>query len=177
VLRHAGERQEEYLEQLLGLRPDRIAYVDPSPDGRSVLVRFGDNRSYALRLEDIEDFDEREIADARTEMDGAEVVVVGVAGGEATIPWDYVLYKCDSSYRVMVALSHDREPDPRMIGEHIRALREQRGMDISTFAKLSGLARPNVHRLEGGLHRPHMETLAKVAKALGVAIADLLHPR
>jgi DNA-binding XRE family transcriptional regulator len=172
-----AEQSERYLEQILGLRPNRIAYADPSADGKALLVRFGDNRSYTLGLDDIEDFDEKEIADARTDMDGAEVVVIGVSGREATIPWDYILYKCEPGYVAALPLGYDRELDSRMVGRRIRSLREDRGMDITTFAKLSGLARPNVHRLEGGLHRPQMETLSKAAKALSVAITDLLRTR
>lgn len=172
--RRVAEQPETYLAQLLGLRPDRIACATPSPDGKALLVRFGDNRSYTLRLEDIEDFDEERVSDARTDMDGAEVVVTGPAGREATIPWDFILYKCAPGYVAARPQGSDRELGPRAIGRRIRKLREERGMDITTFARLSGLARPNVHRLEGGLHRPQMETLAKAAKVLGVAIADLL---
>jgi DNA-binding XRE family transcriptional regulator len=172
-----AEQPEVYLEQLLGLRPDRIACATPSPDGRTLLVRFGDNRNYALRLEDIEDFDAPAITEARTDMDGAEVVVAGRSGRKATIPWDYILYKCEPGYAASMPRSHRREPSPRAIGRRIRQFREERGLDISTFARLSGLARPNVHRLEGGLHRPQMETLAKAAKALGIAITDLLREK
>lgn len=175
--RRPAARAERYLERLLGLRPDRIAYADPSPDGKAVLVRFGDNRRYALGIGDIEDFNDARIADARTETDGAEVVVVGPSGREATVPWDYILYRCEPAYAEAMALSHDRGPDARAIGRRIRSLREERGLDISTFAGLSGLARPNVHRLEGGLHRPRMETLARAARALGVAVTDLLRAR
>jgi DNA-binding XRE family transcriptional regulator len=164
------------LEKILGLwlRQDRIAYAVPSKYGRSVLIRFGDNRRYDLALERIEDFDDQEIVDVRIETGGSEMVVVGSSGHEVTIPWDYVLYKCDRDYAAMTARKYGAGRSPQEIGKRIRVLREQRNMDISTFAKLSGLARPNVHRLEGGLHRPQMETLAKAAKVLGVPITDLL---
>jgi len=167
-------KSEMYLHCVLGLLPNRIACASVVPGNKALLITFGNNRKYVLSLKAIEDFDERQIADVRTSADGAELIVIGESGHETTIPWDYILYRCEPDYATAPFVSKARDVDPRLIGQRIRSLREERGMDIPTLAKRSGLARPNIYRLEAGLHRPQMETIAKTAKALGVAITDIV---
>ena len=43
-----------------------------------------------------------------------------------------------------------------------------------TLAKKAGISRAYLARLEMGLHDPHLSRLRKLAKALGVPVAELL---
>lgn len=167
------EQGEARLERQLGLHPDRIYAAAPANAGGAVRVTFGDGRTCHLRKEDIRGLGGGRVSSARPDLDGAEVVVRSPSGREVRLPWDYVRYACDPDYAALV----DRDRDPlatRRIAERLRFLRKQRGLDPATVARRSGLARPNVHRLERGLHRPQMETLVRLARALGVTLADIV---
>ncbi|MGH2359406.1 MAG: helix-turn-helix domain-containing protein [bacterium] len=56
----------------------------------------------------------------------------------------------------------------------IKQLREQRGLTQKRLAKKAGLSLGYLARLEIGMHDPPLSTVAKLAKALGVPVAELL---
>jgi transcriptional regulator with XRE-family HTH domain len=60
------------------------------------------------------------------------------------------------------------------IGQKVRASRERKGWRQEDLALESGIARPNIARLEIGRHSAHLSTLRRVAKALDVQIDWLL---
>jgi transcriptional regulator with XRE-family HTH domain len=62
------------------------------------------------------------------------------------------------------------------VGQRIRFERMRRRWRQGDLAVRTGIARPNVARLERGLHLPAMSTLARVAAALGVDLQELLRP-
>lgn len=71
---------------------------------------------------------------------------------------------------------HRLEPDPLAlrIGERVRALRNSVGFGFDAFVEETGLGRGYVSELERGLVIPTIGTLARVAKALEVTVADLV---
>lgn len=76
-----------------------------------------------------------------------------------------------------VARSRHRErPDPlaARIGARIRQLRTDAEFPFDAFVEETGLGRGYVSELERGLVVPGVGTLARVANALGVTIADLV---
>jgi transcriptional regulator with XRE-family HTH domain len=68
------------------------------------------------------------------------------------------------------------EPDPiaARVGERIRALRSETKFTFDAFVEDTGLGRGYVSELERGLVVPTIGTLARVARALEVTIADLV---
>jgi len=57
---------------------------------------------------------------------------------------------------------------------HVKDQREQKGLSKLELAFYSGVSLPTIERLErGDGHDPQLETAGKLAKALGVTIADL----
>jgi transcriptional regulator with XRE-family HTH domain len=65
--------------------------------------------------------------------------------------------------------------DPeKIIGARIRALREQRGLNQDELARQAGLNRVHLYRVETGRQSPTIRTLAILAAALKVRIADLV---
>jgi transcriptional regulator with XRE-family HTH domain len=63
---------------------------------------------------------------------------------------------------------------PRLIGDRLRALRESRGMTHAHVSRVMGIARSNVCRLENGRHTPHLESIARFARACGYDLRDVL---
>ena len=69
--------------------------------------------------------------------------------------------------------------DPKMavawaIGQRVLATRERRGWTQQDLADRSEMARANIARLEAGKHAPKLETLRRIAAALGLVASDLL---
>lgn len=70
-------------------------------------------------------------------------------------------------------------PDPKTaaawsFGQKIVAARSRRGWTQQDLADHCGIARANVARLESGRHAPKLDTLKRVAQALGLAVSDLV---
>jgi transcriptional regulator with XRE-family HTH domain len=71
---------------------------------------------------------------------------------------------------------HRERPDPlaARIGQRIRQLRTDSDFPFDAFVEETGLGRGYVSELERGLVVPGVGTLARVAHALNVTIADLV---
>jgi len=63
-----------------------------------------------------------------------------------------------------------------VIGANVHAARLAAGLTQGELAEKSGIAPPNVSRLEAGTHLPSVTTLKRVADALEVPICALLDP-
>lgn len=62
------------------------------------------------------------------------------------------------------------------IAQRVREAREGQGWTQEELAEKAGIARPNIARLERGLHIPTLTTLEKVARALAIDINNLTAP-
>jgi HTH-type transcriptional regulator / antitoxin HipB len=60
------------------------------------------------------------------------------------------------------------------IGQRIREARRAKGLTQLELATATDIRRPNVARLERGGNTPTIETLQRVAEALGVSVASLV---
>ena len=63
-----------------------------------------------------------------------------------------------------------------ILGANVERLRVKAGMDISTFARVAGITRPTVYKVEGGFSDLKLSYIKKIADALGVGIIELLTP-
>ena len=71
---------------------------------------------------------------------------------------------------------HRTEPDAvaERIGRRIRALRQSSSFTFDAFVSETGLGRGYVSELERGLVVPTVGTLARIAAALDLTVADLV---
>lgn len=61
------------------------------------------------------------------------------------------------------------------ISSNIKKLRIERGYSLEKVARLADLSLNTVMRIESGVNKnPTIETLTKIAKALGVGVDDLI---
>jgi len=61
------------------------------------------------------------------------------------------------------------------IGINLKKLRKKKGLSQDRLSKLADISYNTVIKLEsGGITNPTIETLQKIAKALGVSVDDLL---
>src|SRR5712692_5854845 len=60
--------------------------------------------------------------------------------------------------------------------QQVRRLRRQAGLTQEALAERAGIARPNWARVESGRYRPSLETLERIARALGQPLSVLVVP-
>ena len=60
------------------------------------------------------------------------------------------------------------------VAAKIIALRERRGLSQEALAARASVHRMTIQRLERAAHPPTLDTLERIARALGVTLADLV---
>ncbi len=65
---------------------------------------------------------------------------------------------------------NDKFWSARTLGEQIRHLRGQRGWTLARLAERAGTSAPTLHRYENGWYRFELETLRRIAAALGARL-------
>ena len=66
-----------------------------------------------------------------------------------------------------------RDPLLRGLGSNVKRLREGKGWTQEALAGRASLDRSYVAGIEAGLRNPSTKALAKLARALGIALAEL----
>jgi transcriptional regulator with XRE-family HTH domain len=64
--------------------------------------------------------------------------------------------------------------DAGTIGKTIRSLREQRGMSQEVLSGLAGMYKSHLGRIERGEKKPNLDSLCRIASALGMQPHELL---
>lgn len=64
--------------------------------------------------------------------------------------------------------------DGARLGARLRELRVAAGLTQAELARRTGIHRPNIARVEAGRHTPSLETLARLASAIGVPTTSVL---
>ncbi len=62
----------------------------------------------------------------------------------------------------------------KRLGRRIRELRKEQRMSQTELAEKAGVALMTISRLERGEHDPHMKTLWRIARSLGVPLLELI---
>lgn len=58
---------------------------------------------------------------------------------------------------------------------NLQAIRESKSLTQDTLAQMSGVSQQTISKIEKGHGNPTIETLGRLARALGVPVSDLLH--
>ncbi len=144
---------------------------------REFVTIFRDGKMYRVRRGWLPEDDGSEILCVHVEPDGSAFRVEQASGHRFGIPWDFVLYHSEPRYQYYKGRRVQQVSERSMatqIGGRVRELRQERGLTTYELAKRSGILRPNISRIEGGRHVPNVDTLDRLARALGVSVADLL---
>ena len=65
--------------------------------------------------------------------------------------------------------------DGRITGQVIGYLRVRRGMTQEVLSGLSGIARSHLAMIENGSKNPNVDTLWRIAAALGLRLSEMMH--
>jgi len=100
------------------------------------------------------------------------IVIHNSGGGEIEIPWDFARGHADPLYQPAVeTVARDGR---QALGSRVRQLRESSGLTQAALARLAGISRVTLVRLENGDYSPRFETLAALARALRTPMERLL---
>jgi DNA-binding XRE family transcriptional regulator len=163
-------------------RDKRFRAVSYFPQSDSFLVTFLDGRAYHLpRAAFAADLECDHTSPVTAVTIGTDLdyyfTIHFASGATFEVPWDRVLYECEPTYEHFKGrrLKQDRV-DLAYEGRQVRRLRQQAGLTQATLAERAGLARPNLARVEAGRYRPSLETLERIARALGQPVSILVSP-
>ena len=139
------------------------------------IVTFDSGKEYSFPRSSLEVDDGSEVVNIQVDRRRFFFRVRQVSGNRYEIPWDRVLHEAEPSYRYFRG-RRDRTRATREVGATIRKLREAKGITQDQVASAVGMMRNNISRIEAAKHRPTLETLERIAKALKVSVAELIVP-
>ncbi len=151
-----------------------IRYVG---EAKGFAVRLGTGRSYFLPLSDLPEADHTSVVSAEMGDDDSYFVVKQASGNWFEVPWDDVLYHCEPAYPYYKQTAEPHAQGDVEVGLRLRELRKRKGLTVTELAQLADMKRPNLSRIEHGKHRPSLETLERLAEALGVPLVELVRNR
>ncbi|MBI5244270.1 MAG: helix-turn-helix transcriptional regulator [Elusimicrobia bacterium] len=140
-------------------------------DAKTLQVEFHNGETFRVHKGALAGLDASPLSRVSLSKWGYDFTVFQASGRKVRVPWDAVRHLCDPDYEH----SPERapvEPKPR-VAANIRALRKARGISSYELARRTGIARPNIARIENARTSPSLTTLEKIAKALGVPVAGL----
>jgi DNA-binding XRE family transcriptional regulator len=137
------------------------------------IVTFDSGKEYSFPRSSLEVDDGSELVNVQVDRKRFFFRVTQVSGNRYEIPWDRVLHEAEPSYPYFRARV-GRIKTTRDVGAAIRKLREAKGITQEELAGAAGMMRSNISRIEAAKHRPTLETMERIAKALKVSVANLV---
>jgi ribosome-binding protein aMBF1 (putative translation factor) len=147
------------------------------PSGHTILALMSNGKEYVVHLHDIRETDSSSIRSCHISRNKDYVLITQESGNKVDVPWDAILYHAEPEYQYYKGRPSQKaleKESAQRIGAQVRSPRKRRGLTITTLAQASGMERPNLSRLEHGKHVPSLDTLERVAKALGVRVVELV---
>jgi len=142
------------------------------PGGAELELRFRHGQAYRLAIARLGAGWQGLLAEPSPD---ARVVQLCLKGGEfVDLPVERVLAACEPAFRRELA-ARSKATGP--VGARIRELRRASGRTALAVAAAAGMARSNYARLESARHEPKLETLRRVARALGVPVGTFFETR
>ncbi|MBI3830552.1 MAG: helix-turn-helix transcriptional regulator [Planctomycetes bacterium] len=157
----------------MGYEELTFRHIGLSSDKSIVFCELSTGSTYAMpmtALEGAEEWDGSPVVAADILNGGYAGMVRLKSGACIDFPADFVLHECEPSY----AYFKLKEKARAKIGGRIKARREAMGLSLSALADATGIAKPNLSRLEHNKVTPQIETLERIARALGATARELL---
>ncbi len=177
-------RRESEVPRLLGALVraaadhERIEYLTVSPRGDALLAVAGDGAALLLSRPAHPDDDESEVEAIAIADDARSAEIVLASGARFTILARGIVrhegIPSSSGQAAATQAGALSAIDGAKLGARIRELRLAAGLTQAELARRTGIHRPNIARVEAGRHTPSLETLARLAAAIGVPTASVL---
>jgi DNA-binding XRE family transcriptional regulator len=157
-------------------REGRFENLSVSPRGTELLAILGDG-STALLSRPVGDADDgSDIANIRLADDARSAEVELSSGARfsveaAELTPGRAATNGNHTSSIPATLG---DVDGVRLGQRLRQLRLSAGLTQAELARRTGIHRPNIARVEAGRHTPSLETLARLAAAIGVPTTRVL---
>lgn len=69
----------------------------------------------------------------------------------------------------------DNTLELQIFGTHLRKIREQHKLSLSQLSFMAELTKETLYRIENGKHRPRLDSLISIAKALEIPMSELMN--
>jgi DNA-binding XRE family transcriptional regulator len=167
-------------------RANRFEYLTVSPRPNELLALLGDGSAALLTRPIGEDDDNSEVAGIVLEGDAQAATLRLSSGKQLTIRASAVASVAGqttqpihngSSHSGGLGIDGAGAVDGARLGARLRELRLAAGLTQAELARRTGIHRPNIARVEAGRHTPSLETLARLASAIGVPTTVVLSPK
>jgi len=163
----------------------RFEYLTVSPRGGELLAILADGSAMLAPRPAHPLDDKSEVASITLADDATRATLELVSGARFEIGADEMVVRATSSSGGTLAATSSNGTlaagingldaiDGQRLGARIRALRLAAGLTQAELARRTGIHRPNIARVEAGRHTPSLETLARVAAAIGVPTTRVL---
>lgn len=167
LARRAGARQAR-----------RFEYLTVSPRGGELLAILADGSAVLVPRPAHPADDRSDVASITLADDAQRATLELVSGVRFDVGADEILLRsANGSSNGSVSAENGSvlgEIDGQRLGARIRALRLAAGLTQAELARRTGIHRPNIARVEAGRHTPSLETLARLANAIGVPTTRVL---
>lgn len=151
-------------------RERRFEYLSVSPQGASLLAVLGDGRALLLPRPLGAQDDGTDVTAIQLATD-AQSAQIELASGTRLSLASHELKESNGAASQAAGLG---EVDGATLGRRLRELRLAAGLTQAELARRTGIHRPNIARVEAGRHTPSLETLARLAQAIGVSTTRVL---
>jgi DNA-binding XRE family transcriptional regulator len=151
-------------------RERRFEYLSVSPQGGSLLAVLGDGRALLVPRPLNAQDDGSEVKAIHLAAD-AQSAEVELSSGARLAVVSHELKEGNGALSQAAGLG---EVDGATLGRRLRELRLAAGLTQAELARRTGIHRPNIARVEAGRHTPSLETLARLAQAIGVSTTRVL---
>lgn len=148
-------------------RNRRFEFVTVSPRDGELLAILGDGRCELLERPVDDGDDGTEVVSIDLAED-ATFATLGLASGAN------VTLRAESVQSNGAGHAESAPIDGARLGARLRALRLEAGLTQAELARRTGIHRPNIARVEAGRHTPSLETLSRLAIAIGVPTTRVL---
>jgi DNA-binding XRE family transcriptional regulator len=157
----------------------RFEYLSVSPRGSDLLAILGDGTTILLsRPLGVAD-DGSEVSQILLAEDARAAQIEFASGQRFSVSAAQVADRVPAAHGNGASAAGDvpaslGDVDGVRLGQRLRALRLAAGLTQAELARRTGIHRPNIARVEAGRHTPSLETLARLAAAIGVPTTRVL---
>ena len=149
----------------------RLEFVTVSPASDAVLVVLG-NGEASLQPRPIDASDDgSDVASITIDPSATKATLLLESGAVSQITLASIQAADVTNGQGDIAIDGER------LGARLRELRLAAGLTQAELARRTGIHRPNIARVEAGRHTPSLETLARIANAIGVSTTHVLVSR
>lgn len=175
-----GDADADTIAQLFARRLDgergrRFEYLAVSPRPGELLAVYADGNAACLPRPLSEDDDGSEVDSIALAPDAASARISLASGRELQLRAASVAVTPSVRPSAPPTNGSGQTPiDGVRLGARLRELRVAAGLTQAELARRTGIHRPNIARVEAGRHTPSLETLARLATAIGVPTTTVL---